>query len=71
MAKMAGIEGAVVLATVIGKDGRIKDLRVISGPIALRDAALNAVQQWRYRPYILKGQPVEVHTTLTVSFQLN
>jgi periplasmic protein TonB len=59
----------VILAAVIGKDGNIKELRVISGPRALVDAAKGAVQQWRYRPYILNGDPVEVDTQISVNFQ--
>ena len=69
-AKLAHIQGVVVLAAVIGKDGKIKNLRVMSGPLALQDAAIGAVQQWRYRPYILLGEPVEVDTTITVTFTL-
>lgn len=69
-AKLARIQGVVVLAAVIGKDGRIKDLHVVSGPSALIDAAIGAVQQWRYRPYILLGEPVEVDTTVTITFTL-
>jgi protein TonB len=69
-AKRARIQGTVVLAAVIGKDGRIKGLNVISGPSMLVDAAVGAVQQWRYRPYVLQGEPVEVDTTITVNFNL-
>jgi TonB family protein len=69
-AKRARIQGTVVLAAVIGKDGRIKGLNVISGPSMLVDAAVGAVQQWRYRPYMLLGEPVEVDTTVTVNFTL-
>ena len=65
------IQGSVVLAAVIGKDGRVESLRVVSGPKELVDAAIGAVQQWRYRPYMLMGEPVEVDTTVTVNFVLN
>jgi len=69
-AKRARIQGTVVLAAVIGKDGKIKNLNVISGPSLLVDAAIGAVQQWRYKPYVLLGEPVEVDTTITVNFNL-
>lgn len=70
-AKRSHIEGTVVLGAVIGKDGRIQDLRAISGPKELVPAALGAVQQWRYKPYLLMGNPVEVETHITVNFRLN
>ena len=69
-AKMSHIQGSVVLAAWIGKDGRIKDLRAIPGPSALVDASIGAVQQWRYKPYFLEGNPVEVNTQITVNFVL-
>ena len=69
-AKKAKIEGSVVLALVIGKDGTVKDVHVVSGPNELVDAAMVAVKQWRYRPYKLLGQFVEANTTVTVNFQL-
>jgi len=69
-AKRARIQGTVVLAAIIGKDGKIKNLNVISGPSMLVDAAVGAVQQWRYRPYVLQGEPVDVDTTITVNFNL-
>lgn len=70
-AKSAHIQGAVVLAAVIGNDGRIKSLRVLSGQAQLADAAVGAVQQWKYRPYLRQGNPIEVNTTITVNFVLN
>jgi TonB family protein len=69
-AKHNGIQGTVVLKAVIGKDGRIKDLRAVSGPKELYAASIGAVQQWQYRPYLLLGQPVQVDTMITVNFQL-
>lgn len=69
-AKRDRVQGAVVLAVVIGKDGTIAHLSVLSGPRELIDAAIGAVQQWRYRPYILNGEPTEVDTTITVNFTL-
>lgn len=69
-AERARVEGVVVLAAVVSKNGRIKNLRVLSGPVLLGDAAIGAVQQWRYRPYIVMGNPVDVDTTITVNFVL-
>jgi periplasmic protein TonB len=68
MARLAGVQGDVKLHAVVGKDGAIQSLTVTSGPEMLRNAALAAVQQWRYRPYILNGQATEVETIITVSF---
>jgi TonB family protein len=69
-ARQSRIEGTVVLQAIISKEGRITDLKVISGPKELARAALGAVQQWQYRPYLLMGEPVEVLTTVQVNFQL-
>jgi protein TonB len=70
IAKDAGISGTVMLAAIISKTGTIENLRVISGPVMLQQAARDAVQAWRYRPYLLDGQPVEVETTVSVIFTL-
>jgi periplasmic protein TonB len=64
-------EGIVVLEAIISKTGFIENLRVVSGPAMLRQAALDAVRQWRYRPYTLDGQVVEVETEINVVFKLN
>jgi protein TonB len=69
-AKMARVEGSVALQAVIGKDGSIQNLRVISGHPLLTSAALEAVKQWRYKPYYLNGEPVEVETQIVVNFLL-
>jgi TonB family protein len=69
-AKMAHIGGTVVLQATIAKDGRIRDLHAVSGPDLLRQAAVDAVKNWRYRPYLLNNQPVEVETTVNVVFNL-
>ena len=69
-ARQKHIEGTVMLQAVIGKDGRIRDLKPLSGPKELIGAAVGAVQQWRYRPYILNGEPVEVRSQITVKFFL-
>ena len=72
MAKIARVQGAVVLNAVIGKDGAIQNLHVErSASPLLNQAALEAVKQWKYRPYILNGEPVEVDTTITVNFTLS
>ena len=62
------IAGAVVMAAHIGDDGRVESLAVIFGPRPLQTAALDAVRQWTYRPYMLNGQPIAVDTTVTVNF---
>src|SRR5579884_550875 len=71
LARTARVQGSVVLAAIIGKDGTIQNLHVISGHPLLTQAALDAVKQWRYRPYILNGEPVEVDTQVTVNFTLS
>jgi protein TonB len=68
IARAAHIEGTVRLAATISKTGTIENLRVTSGQAMLQQAALDAVKTWRYRPYLLDGQPVEVETTVDVIF---
>ena len=70
LAREARIHGEVVLTALIDKDGNIENLQVVSGHPMLAPAAINAVRQWRYKPYLLNGQPVEVETTITVNFEL-
>ena len=70
MARQARIHGLVELAAVIGKQGAIENLQALSGHPMLIPAALNAVKQWRYRPYVLNGDPIEVNTRITVTFTL-
>jgi TonB family protein len=70
-AKAAKLSGTVVLHALIGKDGLIKELTVVSGPDEFRESALNAVKQWTYKPYLLNGDPTEVDTTITVNYALN
>lgn len=69
-AKDQKIQGVVVLNAIIGKDGVIKNLEVISGPKELRGSALDAVKAWTYKPYLLNGNPTEVETTITVNYHL-
>lgn len=68
IAKAAHVSGAVVLHAVISRGGSIESLAVVSGPEMLRASAVSAVQDWRYKPYLLNGEPTEVDTTITVNF---
>ena len=69
-AKAAHITGAVVLSGVVDTHGNVTELNVVNGPEMLRQAAIDAVSQWTYKPYLLNGKPVEVITTMTVHFML-
>ena len=70
LARSARIQGAVLLQAIISKDGSIENLRLLSGHPMLAPAAIEAVKQWRYWPYILNNEPVEVETQITVNFSL-
>jgi protein TonB len=70
LAKQARIQGTVVLQAVIGKDGSIQHLKAISGHPMLIQSAIDAVSRWKYKPYYLNGEPVEVDTQVTVNFTL-
>jgi protein TonB len=70
LARMARIQGQVVLQAVISKQGAIENLKVLAGHPMLVQAAMDAVRQWRYRPYVLNHEPVEVETQITVNFSL-
>jgi protein TonB len=70
MAKVAHVQGDVVLQALIAKNGSIENLRAVSGHPILIQAAMEAVKQWRYKPYLLNGEPVEVETTITVKFHM-
>jgi periplasmic protein TonB len=70
IARAARIQGDVVLKAIISREGNIEDLQLVSGHPMLVPAAIDAVKQWHYRPYLLNGQPVEVETTITVIFSL-
>ncbi|MFY9910969.1 MAG: energy transducer TonB, partial [Candidatus Sulfotelmatobacter sp.] len=63
-------QGSVVLEAVIGSDGVVEGLRVISGPSILTSAAQQAVRQWRFKPYLQNGRPVETKCTVTVNFSI-
>ena len=71
IARSARLSGTVVLSAQISKSGAIENLSVISGPAMLQGAAIDAVKQWKYKPYLLNGEPTEVNTTVTVNFNLN
>jgi periplasmic protein TonB len=71
LARQARIQGQVLLAAEISKDGSIENLHLISGHPMLAPAAIEAVKQWKYKPYILNGEPVEVETQITVNFTLS
>jgi protein TonB len=70
IAKAARVQGTVVLQATISKTGSIENLKVIQGPAMLQQAALDAVRTWRYKPYLLNNEPVEVETTVNVIFTL-
>jgi protein TonB len=67
-ARDAHVQGTVVLQALIGKDGSVRNLHALSGPPLLTQAAVDAVKQWRYKPYYLDGQPVEAETQISVKF---
>ena len=70
LAKQARIQGEVVLEAIISREGDVTNLRVVSGHPLLVEAALTAARQWKYRPTLLNGQPVEVVSQVTVPFKL-
>jgi protein TonB len=71
IARAAHMQGTVTLHAIISKTGTIEKLEAISGPEMLKGAALDAVKTWRYKPYLLNGEPTEVDTTVIVNFNLN
>src|ERR1700731_1641017 len=71
LARQARIQGTVLLQAEISKDGAIENLRLISGHPMLAPAAIEAVKQWRYKPYMLNGEPVAVETQVQVNFTLS
>jgi protein TonB len=64
------VQGAVILRAIVSKTGDVENLQVISGPPMLTGAALDAVKQWKYKPYLLNGEPLEVETVINVNFIL-
>jgi protein TonB len=69
-ARDKGIQGDVILQATIDTNGNITNLNVVKGDPILADASIEAVKQWRYKPYILNGEPVEVETTIKIVFHL-
>jgi protein TonB len=69
-ARQAGIQGSVILQAEIDKNGRVQKLALISGHPMLAPAAIKAVKRWKYKPYLLDAQPVNVETQIIVNFQL-
>jgi protein TonB len=70
IAKTAHVSGTVVLHAIISKDGSIQELQYVSGPPLLMKSAMDAVKEWKYKPTMLNGDPVEVDTTIDVVFTL-
>ena len=70
-AKAARVQGSVVIAVIIGRDGNVQSERMVSGDPLLAPAAMDAVKQWKYRPYVMNRTPVEVETQVTVNFTLS
>jgi len=71
LAKKMKVQGAVVLLALIGKEGTIQNLHVLSGDAILSSAAREAVKQWRFKPYLQAGQPVETQARITVNFTIS
>ena len=71
LARQARIQGVVILQAQISKEGNIENLQLISGHPMLAPAAIDAVKQWKYKPYLLNGEPVEVETQVQVNFTLS
>ena len=67
LAKVAHVQGEVVLRAEVSSDGTVTDVRVLSGHHLLRGAAVDAVRRWRYRPYVIDGHPSAVSTTITLN----
>jgi protein TonB len=68
LAKLAHIDGLVVVRAEVGRDGHVIDVSVLSGHHLLRGAAVDAVRQWRYHPFLVDGAPAPVFTTITLHF---
>jgi protein TonB len=71
LARQMKVQGSVVLDAMVGKDGGIQDLKVVTGPSILAGAAREAVKQWRFKPYMQNGQPVDTQTQITVNFAIS
>ncbi|PYV84252.1 MAG: hypothetical protein DMG93_05555 [Acidobacteria bacterium] len=69
-AKRARIHGPVVLTVIVRKDGTVLVVHLLSGPKELAQAAVDAVRQWRYKPFVINGEPIEMETRATLNFKL-
>jgi len=69
-ARQAGVQGTVLLDTVVSVEGAVTQVKFVSGPEALAQAAMDAVRSWRYEPYLVKGQPVTVESSVVVNFRI-
>jgi protein TonB len=69
-AKQHGLEGQVELQASITKEGNVSKLTVLAGNTTLAEAAIDAVRQWKYKPYLLNGRPTDIETQITVNFKL-
>ena len=70
VARQMHLQGAIQLQATIGKDGSITSVKLLNGDAVLGRAAMDAVKQWKYKPYYLDDQPVEIQTQVTVNFKL-
>jgi protein TonB len=68
-ARQSGVEGDVVVKTTIDKSGNVVGMKIVSGPMLLRQAALDALHRWKYEPSKLNGQPVAVELQVTIKFR--
>jgi TonB family protein len=71
LTQATAVQGSVLLQTLIAADGSVEEMRVISGPTILVSAARQAVQQWKFKPYLLNGKPVETYARVTVNFTID
>ena len=71
LARQMRVQGSVILQALIGRDGLIQDLRVLSGPPILANAAEEAVRQWHFKPHYVGAQPVETRASITVNFTIS
>jgi protein TonB len=71
LARQMKVQGSVLLQALISREGSIQDLQILSGPAILAAAAREAVKQWRFKPYLQDGQPVETQAKITVNFTIS
>jgi protein TonB len=70
IARVSRTQGTVIVQAIISKTGHIESAHIVSGPVVLQAAALQAVRDARYRPFLLNNQPTEVETTISINFRL-